>query len=222
MPRKVFVSGEILTAADVNTNLMDQSVMVFADSAARGSAIPTPAEGMVTYLSNINQVQAFTGAAFTPVGEILQVVSIVKTDTFTTSSTSLVDITGFSATITPKATSSKILVSVVIHGSADGAGTAPKFVLFRGATQIGGGTVVGSRTSAIGSLFTGSGIDTSQAVATFQFLDSPSTTSAQTYKVQTRVQIDTMFINRPATDADNAQARNSRLSSTITLVEVAG
>jgi hypothetical protein len=67
MPRKTFVAGEILTAADVNTNLMDQAVMVFADSAARGSAIPSPSEGMVTYLSDTNLVEAYTGAAFVPV-----------------------------------------------------------------------------------------------------------------------------------------------------------
>jgi hypothetical protein len=67
MPRKTFVAGEILTAADVNTNLMDQAVMVFADSAARGSAIPSPSEGMVTYLSDVNLVEAYTGAAFVPV-----------------------------------------------------------------------------------------------------------------------------------------------------------
>jgi hypothetical protein len=41
--------------------------MVFADSAARGSAIPSPSEGMVTYLSDTNLVEAYTGAAFVPV-----------------------------------------------------------------------------------------------------------------------------------------------------------
>ena len=46
----------------------------------------------------------------TSTGKILQVVSTAKTDAFTTSSQSLVDITGLSATITPSATSSKILV----------------------------------------------------------------------------------------------------------------
>jgi hypothetical protein len=41
MPRQVFTAGEILTAADMN-DLSDQTVMVFDDSAARGSAIPSP------------------------------------------------------------------------------------------------------------------------------------------------------------------------------------
>jgi hypothetical protein len=68
VPRKVFVAGEILTAADVNTNLMDQAVMVFDDSAARGSAIPSPIEGMVTYLKDTDPLKFMTVAAFARFG----------------------------------------------------------------------------------------------------------------------------------------------------------
>ena len=39
---KVFAAGEVLTAANVNGYLMEQTVMVFDDSAARTSAIGTP------------------------------------------------------------------------------------------------------------------------------------------------------------------------------------
>lgn len=62
MPRKVFTAGEILTAADVNTNLMDQAVMSFASSAARGSAIPSPVEGMVSYLADTDSWEGYTTA----------------------------------------------------------------------------------------------------------------------------------------------------------------
>jgi hypothetical protein len=58
--RKIFVAEEILAAADVNGYLMDQSVMVFADAAARTAAIATPTEGMISYLSDTNVV-ALTG-----------------------------------------------------------------------------------------------------------------------------------------------------------------
>jgi len=60
VPRKTFVAGEILTAADVNTNLMDQTVMVFDDAAARTTAIPSPVEGMVTYLKDVDRLEKFT------------------------------------------------------------------------------------------------------------------------------------------------------------------
>jgi hypothetical protein len=68
MPRKTFAPGEVLAAADVNTFLMDQSVMTFADSAARGSAIPSPTEGMVTYLDDTKAIEVFNGTSFTGVG----------------------------------------------------------------------------------------------------------------------------------------------------------
>jgi len=57
--RKVFVANEVLTAAEVNGYLMDQSVMVFADSAARSSAIGTPTQGMVAYLQDTSTLQVY-------------------------------------------------------------------------------------------------------------------------------------------------------------------
>lgn len=58
--KKTFVAGEVLTAADVNGYLMDQAVMVFDDSAARGSAIASPTEGMVSYLKDSDALQIYT------------------------------------------------------------------------------------------------------------------------------------------------------------------
>lgn len=58
--RKTFTAGEVLTAANVNDFLMDQSVMVFAGSAARGSSIGTATEGMVSYLTDNNRIEVFT------------------------------------------------------------------------------------------------------------------------------------------------------------------
>jgi hypothetical protein len=62
--RKVFEANEVLTAADVNGYLMDQSVMVFDDSTARSSAIGTPTEGMIAYLKNNDAVEKYDGAAW--------------------------------------------------------------------------------------------------------------------------------------------------------------
>jgi hypothetical protein len=64
--RKVFTAGEVLAAADVN-GIMDQTVMVFANSAGRTSQIPVPTEGMVTYLQDTNALEFYNGAAFAPV-----------------------------------------------------------------------------------------------------------------------------------------------------------
>ena len=59
MSRKVFTAGEVLAAADVNSFLMDQTVMSFAGTAARGSAIPTPTIGMYTHLEDAPQRTEF-------------------------------------------------------------------------------------------------------------------------------------------------------------------
>ena len=62
-----FTDGQVLTAAQVNTYLMEQSVMVFATAAARTTALPTPSEGMVTYRTDANIIEYYDGAAWQPI-----------------------------------------------------------------------------------------------------------------------------------------------------------
>lgn len=57
--RKVFSAGDVLAAADVQGYLQDQAVMVFADSAARSSAIAAPTQGMVSYLQDTSTLQVY-------------------------------------------------------------------------------------------------------------------------------------------------------------------
>jgi len=57
--RKVWSAGDVLAAADVNGYLMDQAVMVFADAAARTSAIGTPTQGMVSYLQDTSSLEVY-------------------------------------------------------------------------------------------------------------------------------------------------------------------
>lgn len=59
-----FTDGQVLTAAQVNGYLMEQAVMVFASSAARTSGIASPSEGMVTYLTDTNVLEYYTGSAW--------------------------------------------------------------------------------------------------------------------------------------------------------------
>jgi hypothetical protein len=60
--KKTFVAGEVLTAQDVNDYLMDQTVMTFASSAARSSAIPTPTQGMISYQTDTDAIEAYDGS----------------------------------------------------------------------------------------------------------------------------------------------------------------
>lgn len=69
---RLFVAGEVLTAAQVNTYLQDQVIMRFADSAARDAAFggagePVLAEGMFCYLLDTNEFLVYTGSAWTAV-----------------------------------------------------------------------------------------------------------------------------------------------------------
>ena len=222
--RKNFVAGEILTAADVNSFLMDQSVMVFDDSAARESAIPTPSEGMVTYRKDDNAVEVFDGSSFGPIGKILQVVTAQKTNTFSTTSTSYVDVPGLRVTITPVSASNNILILgnlTIGHGAAGAihfrvnGGNASSFV----------GDAAGSRIRAIGggTFSTNDGNPRAKAYSqAISFVDAPNTTSAVTYDVQIirGGTSGTVHVNR--TDNDPDSTFYPRGASSITVLEVAG
>lgn len=66
---KLFVSGDVLTANQVNTYLMDQTIMTFASTSARDAAFggagePTLAEGMFAYTTDTNTLWFYTGSAW--------------------------------------------------------------------------------------------------------------------------------------------------------------
>lgn len=63
MPRQTFTAGSVLTAAQLNI-VSDQTVMTFAGTAARGSAIPTPSEGMVTWLQDLESLEVYANNAW--------------------------------------------------------------------------------------------------------------------------------------------------------------
>jgi len=84
---KDFTVGEVATSSDVDGYLMQQAVMRFADSGARGSALGTAvgtaaalAEGMVSYLDDVNGVQVYTGSGWVGVGSFSASTAIAATD----------------------------------------------------------------------------------------------------------------------------------------------
>ena len=62
---KTFTDGSVLTAAEVNTYLMQQTIMAFADATARDAAISSPSEGMFVYLTGSNALQFYDGSSWT-------------------------------------------------------------------------------------------------------------------------------------------------------------
>jgi hypothetical protein len=152
-------------------------------------------------------------------GAVLQVKTVYKQDTFTSTSSSYVDVTGLSVSITPTSATSNILVlGAVTYGASSDVG----FIrLVRNSTAIQVGTGVGNRLSATAQMrnSTDSADGDSAAIA---FLDSPSSTSAVTYKVQIASAPGgyTTRINSSADDPD--QTNRGRTASTLIVMEIAG
>jgi hypothetical protein len=155
-------------------------------------------------------------------GKILQVVQGTLTTTASRASTSFGD-TGLSVSITPSATSSKVLIMCTMLAGYDLSNQdRPRFKLLRDSTEIMGSDASspGSRTTVVASVpRQDDGGGENMVNVNFQFLDSPSTTSAITYKTQYSTRAgNTAYINRMGTDTDDtAQCRGI---SVIQAIEV--
>jgi hypothetical protein len=219
--KKTFVAGEVLLAQDVNDYLMDQSVMNFATSAARSSAIPTPTEGMVSYLADIDNLQLYNGTSWLGVSGILQVLSTAKTNTFTTTSATFTDVTGLTVSITPRSTSSKILVMAQVAVGFANAVSNGHFALAGGNTASYVGDAASNRIRGVFGGFNNANLAPNLMGLSLMYLDSPATTSATTYSVQCRRgAAGTVYVNRSEQDTDSADI--GRGASSITVMEVAG
>jgi hypothetical protein len=180
-----------------------------------GYLVPTNTVDQSTTVGGYNVFEAVNS------GAILQVQQVTKTDDWGTFSTTYIDVTGLAVSITPTSSSSKILV---IGNISLGSSTVDRYSVFgrlmRGSTPIhvytgGGNYDQGTFSYQMGG-FEG---PMSQS---FTFLDSPSTTSATTYKVQVRGEAPhTAYINR-GLEADGNTSITPRVVSSITLMEVAG
>jgi len=144
------------------------------------------------------------------------IVQATKTNTQTITSTSLVDVTNLSATITPSSATARVLVIARVNYALDG-GERAGFSLLRDSTEIFLANAAGSRGRA-----THAAISTTSDLlldATMVYLDSPATASATTYKVQGVVAANTLYINRGGTDSNSASYW--RGTSSLLVVEVA-
>ena len=165
----------------------------------------------------VDKILPVDGAPTNGGGGIIQVQMGTFTDRFTTSSSTMVD-TGLSVSITPKFNTSKILIFYTLSISSNG---FPMFKLLRGSTDIFVGDASSNRVRCFFGGYTGGLHPGLTLPVTGNFLDSPSTTSATTYKIQTGVVHTTGYticVNRSLSDTDfNYHARTA---SSIILMEV--
>lgn len=181
--------------------------------------LPTGSGNMLTDISSIPAANLTGDLPAGMGGKVLQVLQAVKTDAFSTTSTSYVDLTNLSVTITPSSTSSKILISYNINGGTAGDICHGYLTLVRNSTEIFKASTDGSRRSATSVINTPT---QGQYTYSAEYLDSPSTTSATTYKVQILTSNGTaIYINRSGRD-NNALAYDGRTVSSITVMEIAG
>lgn len=172
----------------------------------------TPTTAMTIDASqNITTANRFAKASM-PAGSVLQVVSTTKTDTFSTASTTFIDLTGFSVSITPTSTTSNIFVLVATNYSPSSTSGIAVFNLVRNSTNISQPSTAPTWSGTAVPFLNGA--DNCMPMG-FNFLDSPATTSSTTYKVQVKVNTgNTLYVNRRlSTDTVS--------TSTITVMEIA-
>ena len=145
----------------------------------------------------VDSILPVDGAPTNGGGGIIQVIQTIKKDQFETSTTvgsGYADITGLSATITPKFSTSKIMVEAHIYNSNNN--SVNFFRVLRGSTFI----EQPSGTSSGGANYNAHGFSyfdhQYQDTCVIKILDSPATTSATTYKIQTACTSNVVTINQ--------------------------
>jgi len=212
------ISGSTITFA---SNLATGDVIDFIILLGDVLNIGTPSDGAVVTASIADNAVTAAKLASGVGGKILQVVQGTKTDTASLGS-GFAD-TGLTASITPASTSNKVLVMCQITATAQNSGGSSieaYLRLLRGSTAISQGDSASSRTLVTTGIGGARGSDDS-GNGSIIFLDSPSTTSETTYKIQGADRDlggGTFYLNRGINDGDSSN--KSRGTSNIILMEV--
>lgn len=158
-------------------------VQVVSGTATRAALFPSPIQGDTVFRNDLGVNETYWAASGTanpggrsaagwyqePVGRVLQFQSTTKSTSFSTTSQTVTDVTGLSVTITPKFSTSRIVINANIPISHVG-GNATYLSVWRDSTELG---KVGAMTETVGPI-------------SFAYTanDSAATTSAITYKVR--------------------------------------
>jgi hypothetical protein len=180
--RKEFNSGDILLASEVQGYLQDQAVMVFDDATARGSAIPSPSEGMLTYNKDTDQLELYDGSAFGPVGSDSGLIHIE------TRTVSAVSAENFNNVFTSTFENYKVIIDLTVAvgasvsldcrlrvgGSDNSTSNYVRQLLSASATTISATRVSSSNTFAFGN------IGTNKSITIVDFFSPEKTSRTQT------------------------------------------
>lgn len=198
--------GKTPTPAPLTSSDITDGIISIADLATTG----TPSSS--TFLRGDG---AFAEAGG---GKVLQVVQTLKTDTESVSGNSFTDVSGLNVAITPSATSSKVLIMLTMSMGGNG-DVYPAFKLIRGSTTV--TTATNLQGSCISATFGKNCYhSTNTENLSYTFLDSPSSSSEQTYKIQVRPMLATgkiWYLNRPGDTSDGNRYQGT---TTLTAIEI--
>ena len=154
-------------------------------------------------------------------GKLIQVLQTVKTDVYSTNSTSYGLITGLTQAITATSTSNKILINITLYGGNSGAEYAVGFQLAKDGSAISGATGAASgNDQESGTIRFRQGNTNHAEEGSFMFLDTPADTSAHTYGVLMKV-FNGSYYGRVGTTGTNGNYnQHMRCPCTITVMEV--
>ena len=191
---------------------------VVTDTIKVGAAV-TIGESGVNVVGVVTATSGIVGLTSTgmPAGSIVQVLQTQKTDTFTSSNSTWVDITGLSQSITMTSASNKVLVQVnlsMLNGTTTGSISALK----RDSTFIGlAASGYGNRQNGLGAELYNPRSDVTRTTS-YSVLDTPGT-GTHTYQVVVDPNSYTVYVNRTESDGDSDDY--SRGTSDIILMEIA-
>ena len=228
-----FQTGEVLTAANVNSFLMEQATMTFADAAARDAALAGVLRaGLNVYLQDTDRLQYYDGTAWQNVpneadvdaaGGLVAVKSAIFTGTQTQSlaAGANVAVTGLSITHEVADPANKLIISANIGVAADSNGLGLcGLAVSDGTNFIGVGDAEGVRARVSSSGRTGGSSTLVSNTPSVTFVHTPGAGS-KTYTVRAVglfVVTSTVFINR--TQGDGNDVGNPRGVSSLVIQEV--
>ena len=188
-------------------------------NSASADAMTLDGSGNVTFPANVTCSGTATGMGG---GKILQVLQTVKTDVFSTNSSSYVLVTGLTQAITAASTSNKILVNVTLYGGNSGSEYAVAFKLAKDGSAIDGNTIgaAAGNNQESGTIRFRQSSSNHAEDASFMFLDTPADTNSHTYGVLMKIFNTSYYGRLGTTGADGNYNQQMRCPCTITLMEV--
>lgn len=174
--------------------------------------------------ANVDYIYAKTagGKVYVP-GHVIQVQQTVKSDVFSSSTTTFIDLTGMSVSITPTSTSSKIIVEYSVQASIVNGAYGCLIKILRNGSDLSGALGAGGGAASTTISFSDGATYSYYPVYnhTMKYIDSPASTSTQTYKLQVQGwngSAGTFYINRSYAGVSSSLGTSI---STITVTEIA-